>query len=97
MLVLSPTRELAAQIAQSFVDYGRGMNLAIGSVFGGMPIGRQIKMCGQGLDVPVATPGRLMDLIEQRAVHLRNVEIFVLDEADQMLDLGFIHALKAID
>ncbi len=97
MLVLSPTRELAAQIAQSFTDYGKGMNLAIGTVFGGMPIGRQIKMCGQGLDILVATPGRLMDLIEQRAVHLRNVEIFVLDEADQMLDLGFIHALKAID
>jgi ATP-dependent RNA helicase RhlE len=97
MLVLSPTRELAAQIAQSFTDYGQGTRLSIGTVFGGMPIGRQIKMCGQGLDILVATPGRLMDLIEQRALHLRNVEIFVLDEADQMLDLGFIHALKAID
>ena len=54
-------------------------------------------MCGAGLDILVATPGRLMDLIEQRALNLRHVEIFVLDEADQMLDLGFIHALKAID
>jgi len=97
MLVLSPTRELAAQIAQSFEDYSKGQRLSVGVVFGGMPIGRQIKMCGAGLDVLVATPGRLMDLIEQRALNLRHVEIFVLDEADQMLDLGFIHALKAID
>ena len=97
MLVLSPTRELAAQIAQSFVDYGQGSKLTVGVVFGGVPIGKQIKMCGAGLDVLVATPGRLMDLIEQRALNLRHVEIFVLDEADQMLDLGFIHALKAID
>ncbi len=97
MLVLSPTRELAAQIAQSFEDYGRGMRLSVGVVFGGMPINKQIRMCGAGLDILVATPGRLMDLIEQRALNLRHVEIFVLDEADQMLDLGFIHALKAID
>ncbi len=97
MLVLSPTRELAAQIAKSFEDYGRGSRLSVGVVFGGMPIGRQIKMCGAGLDILVATPGRLLDLIDQRAVNLRHVEIFVLDEADQMLDLGFIHALKAID
>ncbi len=97
MLVLSPTRELAAQIAKSFEDYGKGLRLSVGVVFGGMPIGRQIKMCGAGLDILVATPGRLMDLIEQRALNLRQVEIFVLDEADQMLDLGFIHALKAID
>ena len=97
MLVLSPTRELAAQIAQSFNDYGKGLRLSVGTVFGGMPIGRQIKMCGAGLDILVATPGRLIDLIEQRALNLRHVEIFVLDEADQMLDLGFIHALKQID
>ncbi|MBA3896935.1 MAG: DEAD/DEAH box helicase [Sphingomonadaceae bacterium] len=97
MLVLSPTRELAAQIAQSFVDYGKQLRLSVGCVFGGMPIGRQIKMCGAGLDILVATPGRLIDLIEQRALSLRHVEIFVLDEADQMLDLGFIHALKHID
>ncbi|MFM9977028.1 MAG: DEAD/DEAH box helicase [Sphingomonadaceae bacterium] len=97
MLVLSPTRELAAQIAKSFEDYGRGLRLSVGMVFGGMPIGRQIKMCGAGLDILVATPGRLLDLIDQRALNLRQVEIFVLDEADQMMDLGFIHALKRID
>ncbi len=97
MLVLSPTRELAAQIAQSFEDYSKGQRLSVGVVFGGVPINRQIRMCGAGLDVLVATPGRLMDLIDQRALNLRHVEIFVLDEADQMLDLGFIHALKAID
>jgi len=97
MLVLSPTRELAAQIAKSFEDYGRGLRLSVGVVFGGMPIGRQIKMCGAGLDILVATPGRLLDLIDQRALNLRQVEIFVLDEADQMMDLGFIHALKRID
>ena len=97
MLVLSPTRELAAQIAKSFEDYGRGLNIRTGVVFGGAPINRQIKMCAHGLDIVVATPGRLIDLIEQRALSLRDVEIFVLDEADQMLDLGFIHALKQID
>ncbi len=97
MLVLSPTRELASQIAKSFEDYGRGTNLRTGVVFGGVPIGRQIKACAHGLDIVVATPGRLLDLIDQRALSLRDVEIFVLDEADQMLDLGFIHALKRID
>ena len=97
MLVLSPTRELAAQIAQSFRDYGRQLQLRIETVFGGVPINRQIKALSPGIDVLVATPGRLLDLIDQRALSLRNVEIFVLDEADQMLDLGFIHALKRID
>jgi ATP-dependent RNA helicase RhlE len=98
MLVLSPTRELAAQIAQSFRDYSRRLgHMKIETVFGGVPIGKQIRALSQGVDVLVATPGRLLDLIDQRALHLRNVEIFVLDEADQMLDLGFIHALKRVD
>jgi ATP-dependent RNA helicase RhlE len=97
MLVLSPTRELASQIAQSFVDYGKFLHLSVAVVFGGVPINRQIRQLGQGVDVLVATPGRLLDLIDQRALSLRNVEIFVLDEADQMLDLGFIHALKRVD
>ena len=97
MLVLSPTRELAAQIATSFRDYGRQSQLRVETVFGGVPIGRQIKAMSMGVDILVATPGRLLDLIDQRALSLRNVEIFVLDEADQMLDLGFIHALKRID
>jgi ATP-dependent RNA helicase RhlE len=97
MLVLSPTRELAAQIAASFRDYGRQCQIAVETVFGGVPIGKQIRALSQGVDVLVATPGRLLDLIDQRALSLRSVEIFVLDEADQMLDLGFIHALKRID
>ncbi len=97
MLVLSPTRELAAQIADSFRDYGKHSKMRVETVFGGVPIGKQIRSLSQGVDVLVATPGRLLDLIDQRALSLRNVEIFVLDEADQMLDLGFIHALKRID
>ena len=95
-LVLSPTRELAAQIEQSFRVYGRKLRLSSGVVFGGSPLGRQERMLGSGLDVLVATPGRLLDLIERRALTLESVEILVLDEADQMLDLGFIHALRHI-
>jgi len=97
MLVLAPTRELASQIAESFVEYGKYMRLSVATVFGGVPIGKQIRQMGSGVDILVATPGRLLDLIDQRALSLKNVEIFVLDEADQMLDLGFIHALKRID
>jgi len=97
MLILSPTRELASQIAESFVAYGKFLRLSVATVFGGVPINRQIRQMGQGVDILVATPGRLLDLIDQRALSLRHVEIFVLDEADQMLDLGFIHALKRVD
>jgi ATP-dependent RNA helicase RhlE len=97
MLVLSPTRELAAQIADSFRTYGKFLGLKVDCVFGGMPIFSQKKRLATGVDILVATPGRLIDLIEQRAVTLKDVEIFVLDEADQMMDLGFIHALKRID
>lgn len=97
MLVLSPTRELASQIATSFRDYGRFLQLSVETVFGGVPVGRQISKLRAGVDILVATPGRLLDLIDQRALTLKDIEIFVLDEADQMLDLGFIHALKRID
>jgi ATP-dependent RNA helicase RhlE len=97
MLVLSPTRELASQIAQSFVDYSKFLRMSVMTVFGGVPIGRQMRQLQAGVDVLVATPGRLLDLIDQRALTLGDVEIFVLDEADQMLDLGFIHALKRVD
>jgi ATP-dependent RNA helicase RhlE len=97
MLVLSPTRELASQIAESFIQYGKFLRLKVATVFGGVPINRQIRELQQGVDILVATPGRLLDLIDQRALSLKYVEIFVLDEADQMLDLGFIHALKRID
>jgi ATP-dependent RNA helicase RhlE len=96
MLVLSPTRELAAQIAQSFRDYGRFLKLSVETVFGGVPIGRQLKALRLGVDIVVATPGRLLDIIDQRAFDLRGVEIFVLDETDQMMDMGFIHPLKRI-
>jgi ATP-dependent RNA helicase RhlE len=96
MLVLAPTRELASQIAESFTAYGKNFRLSVMTVFGGVPINRQIRQLAAGVDILVATPGRLLDLIDQRAMTLRDVEILVLDEADQMLDLGFIHALKRI-
>jgi ATP-dependent RNA helicase RhlE len=96
MLVLAPTRELAAQIAASARAYGRFMKLSVGVVFGGVPNHKSVREVARGVDVLVATPGRLLDLIDQRALSLRELEILVLDEADQMLDLGFIHALKRI-
>ena len=96
MLVLAPTRELAAQIAKSAETYGRFMRLSVGVIFGGVPNSKSVRTVARGLDVLVATPGRLLDLIDQRALSLRELEILVLDEADQMLDLGFIHALKRI-
>ena len=96
MLVLAPTRELAAQIAASARAYGRFMKLSVGAIFGGVANHKSVREVSRGLDVLVATPGRLLDLIDQRALSLRELEILVLDEADQMLDLGFIHALKRI-
>jgi ATP-dependent RNA helicase RhlE len=96
MLVLAPTRELASQIAASAQTYGRFMRLSVGVIFGGVPNSKSVRTVARGLDVLVATPGRLLDLIDQRALSLRDLEILVLDEADQMLDLGFIHALKRI-
>ncbi len=96
MLILSPTRELAAQIAENIRGYAKYVALNVQCIFGGVPVGKQARALVPGTDILVATPGRLLDLIEQRALTLRNVEIFVLDEADQMMDLGFIHALKRI-
>lgn len=96
MLVLAPTRELASQIAASAEAYGRFMRLSVGVIFGGVPNSKSVRTVARGLDVLVATPGRLLDLVDQRALSLRELEILVLDEADQMLDLGFIHALKRI-
>jgi len=95
-LILSPTRELAAQIGESFKTYGKYMKTTRAVVFGGTSIGKQVEACRNGVDVLVATPGRLVDLIERRAISLNKVEIFVLDEVDQMLDLGFIHAIRRI-
>jgi ATP-dependent RNA helicase RhlE len=96
MLVLAPTRELAAQIAASAEAYGKFMQLSVGVIFGGVPNNKSVRTVAGGLDVLVATPGRLLDLIDQRVLSLRELEILVLDEADQMLDLGFIHALRRI-
>jgi ATP-dependent RNA helicase RhlE len=96
MLVLAPTRELASQIAESARAYGRFAHISVATVFGGTSINKNRQDVSRGVDVLVATPGRMLDLIDQRALDLRNVEILVLDEADQMLDLGFIHDLKKI-
>jgi ATP-dependent RNA helicase RhlE len=95
-LVLSPTRELASQIADSFRAYGAGMPLSTAVVFGGVPVGPQRRKLVRGVDILVATPGRLLDLVDTRSLSLSSVQVLVLDEADRMLDLGFIHALKRI-
>jgi ATP-dependent RNA helicase RhlE len=96
MLVLAPTRELASQIAESARTYARNINLTTGVIFGGTAPMKSVREVARGLDVLVATPGRLIDLVDQRAVDLSRLEILVLEEADQMIDLGFIHALKRI-
>jgi ATP-dependent RNA helicase RhlE len=97
VLVLSPTRELSGQIAESFRAYGRHIRpLAIELAIGGVPINRQVRGVARGLEVLVATPGRLLDLVAQRALRLDQVEVLVLDEADRMLDMGFIHDIKKI-
>ena len=95
-LVLSPTRELASQIAESFRSLGSQMQLSVAVVFGGVPHGAQIKALARGLDVLVATPGRLVDHLDSGAAHLGKTEFFVLDEVDQMLDLGFAKAIQRI-
>ncbi|MGA1085860.1 MAG: DEAD/DEAH box helicase, partial [Vulcanococcus sp.] len=89
-LVLTPTRELAAQVADNVKAYSRHLDLRSDVVFGGVKINPQITRLQAGADVLVATPGRLMDLVQQGAISLDRVEILVLDEADRMLDMGFI-------
>ena len=96
VLVLSPTRELASQIAESFRNYGKFLNIRVALMFGGVPKGRQARTMAGGVDVLVATPGRLIDHMQDRTVRLDNVEILVLDEADHMLDLGFIIPIRRI-
>lgn len=96
ILVLSPTRELANQLHQAFGDYGRYLNLRRATVFGGVPSRTQIKTMARGVDVLVATPGRLLDLFRQNQISLEHVEALVLDEADRMLDMGFIHDIRKI-
>lgn len=95
-LILAPTRELAGQIADSLKSYGRHLHLRSGVVFGGSPIRPQIKALAHGLHILVATPGRLLDLMNQGHVRLDAVEVFILDEADRMLDMGFIRDVKKI-
>ncbi|MBC04474.1 MAG: hypothetical protein CMJ34_14405 [Phycisphaerae bacterium] len=95
-LVLCPTRELAAQILDSFNTYGKGLPLSQTAIFGGVGQGRQVDAIRDGLDIMVATPGRLMDLMGQGHLDLSRIETVVLDEADRMLDMGFIHPIRRI-
>jgi len=95
-LVITPTRELAAQVAKSIENYSRHMNLTSTAVFGGVRIEPQIAQLQNGIDVLVATPGRLVDLYNQNAINFEKLEILVLDEADRMLDLGFIDDIRHI-
>ena len=96
VLVLSPTRELSGQILDSFNVYGRHLRLRAALVIGGVSIGPQTRALEGGVDVLVATPGRLLDLVQNRALRLDRVEVLVLDEADRMLDMGFIHDIRKI-
>ena len=96
VLVLSPTRELAAQIAESFKTYGRHTGLTVAAMYGGVAFRPQVNAVSRGVDVLVATPGRLIDHLTQRSVVLSGTEVLVLDEADQMLDMGFIRPIRQI-
>ena len=95
-LILTPTRELAAQVGESVATYGQNLPMRSAVVFGGVKINPQMMKLRRGVDVLVATPGRLLDLYNQRAVRFDNLEILVLDEADRMLDMGFIHDIRKI-
>ncbi len=96
VLVLSPTRELSGQILESFRTYGRHVRPTTALAIGGVPMGRQVRTLINGVDVLVATPGRLLDLMQNNAVRLDRIEVFVLDEADRMLDMGFIRDIRKI-
>jgi ATP-dependent RNA helicase RhlE len=95
-LVLAPTRELATQIAQGFRAYGKHLGLRSTVIFGGVNQNPQADALRRGVDIIIATPGRLLDLMNQRLVNLSQIEVFVLDEADRMLDMGFIHDIRKI-
>tara|TARA_R110002049_G_scaffold288330_2_gene470696 strand:+ start:8071 stop:9387 length:1317 start_codon:yes stop_codon:yes gene_type:complete len=95
-LIITPTRELALQIGESIVTYGKNTSLKSTVIFGGVKQGKQTAALSQGIDILVATPGRLLDLISQGFISLNAIEYFVLDEADQMLDMGFIHDIKKV-
>ncbi len=96
VLVLSPTRELSGQILDSFSTYGRHINVRLALAIGGVSMGPQVRSLSQGVDVLVATPGRLLDLVGSNALRLGRVDHLVLDEADRMLDMGFIHDIRRI-
>jgi superfamily II DNA/RNA helicase len=96
VLVLSPTRELSGQILDSFRTYGRHLRISSALAIGGVSMGAQVRALMNGVDVLVATPGRLLDLVQSNALRLNQVETFVLDEADRMLDMGFIHDIRKI-
>lgn len=96
VLILAPTRELASQIGESFLTYGKFLKVRTTVVFGGVGQGRQVQSLNRGVHVLVATPGRLLDLINQGYIHLDQLQTFVLDEADRMLDMGFLPDLKRI-
>jgi ATP-dependent RNA helicase RhlE len=95
-LILTPTRELAIQIEESFKNYGKNTNLKCKVVFGGVSQHAQVESLRQGIDILIATPGRLLDLMNQKHVNLSHIQFFVLDEADRMLDMGFVHDVKRI-
>jgi ATP-dependent RNA helicase RhlE len=96
VLVLAPTRELASQITESFRTYGRNTNIRATVIFGGVPKGKQIQAVSRGIEIVVATPGRLLDLFASGFIRLDQTEILVLDEADHMLDLGFVIPIRRI-
>jgi ATP-dependent RNA helicase RhlE len=95
-LVLTPTRELAAQVQENIHDYGKHLRLTSTVIFGGVGMGNQLQALRRGVDIVVATPGRLIDHMQQRSVDLSKIEVLILDEADRMLDMGFLPALKRI-
>ena len=96
VLILSPTRELAAQIYEKAREYGKSLNLRSQCTVGGIPINRQQRALDRGTDILIATPGRLLDLAKRNAVNLDNVQSIVLDEADHMLDIGFLPDIRRI-
>ncbi len=95
-LILAPTRELAAQVAENFEKYGKQHDLQLALLIGGVQMGDQIKALNEGVDVLIATPGRLMDLFERGKILLNGCEMLVIDEADRMLDMGFIPDIETI-
>jgi len=95
-LILTPTRELAIQIEENFIDYGKGLTLKHAVIFGGVSQGSQVQKLKRGLDILVATPWRLLDLMNQGYIDLSHIEIFILDEADRMLDMGFINDIRKV-